>query len=109
MLERLATATATARCNGHATPTPTARKLVRLDCRHDRVPVEDGPCVRCVKLVRIIRGRRAGVLATIGLGLSNAWPEGLNSRIRRTASVSLPAPLVYRDCSAIIIDLPRGT
>jgi hypothetical protein len=46
-------------------------------------------CVRFVKLVRIIRRRRAGVLAVIGVGLSNARRGGLNSRIRRIGHHSI--------------------
>jgi len=67
-----------------------------------------------VKLARTIRRHRAGILAAIGLGLSNGRLEGLNSRIRlishRSFGFHSAAPLialVYLCCSGIVIDLPR--
>jgi transposase len=66
-----------------------------------------------VRLARTLRERRAGILAAIRLGLSNARLEGLNSKVRlishRSFGFHSAAPLialVYLCCGGIIIDLP---
>ena len=67
-----------------------------------------------VKLARTIRHHREGILAAIGLGLTNGRLEGLNSRIRlishRSFGFHSAAPLialVYLCCAGITIELPR--
>jgi transposase len=67
-----------------------------------------------VKLARTIRRHQAGILAAIGLGLSNGRLEGLNSRIRLISHRSFGfhsaqplTALVYLCCSNITIPLPR--
>ncbi len=67
-----------------------------------------------IRLARTIRRHRAGILAAIRLGLSNARLEGLNSRIRLIShrsfgfhSASPLIALVYLCCTDIVIDLPR--
>lgn len=66
-----------------------------------------------VRLARTIREHRAGILAAIRLGLTNARLEGLNSKIRlishRSFGFHSATPLialVYLCCGGIEIDLP---
>jgi transposase len=66
-----------------------------------------------VKAARTLRAHRAGVLAAIRLGLTNARLEGLNSRVRlishRSFGFHSAAPLIaliYLCCGGITIDLP---
>ena len=67
-----------------------------------------------VRLARTLRSHRDGILAAIGLGLSNGRLEGLNSKIRlishRAFGFHSPDPLialVYLCCTSITIELPR--
>jgi transposase len=66
-----------------------------------------------VKLAKIIREHREGILAAIRLGLSNGRLEGLNSKVRlishRSFGFHSAAPLIaliYLCCGGITIDLP---
>jgi len=67
-----------------------------------------------VKLARTIHKHKAGVLAAVELGLSNARLEGLNSKIRLFshraygfASADALIATIYLCCSGIQIDLPH--
>ena len=66
-----------------------------------------------VKLARTIRKYRAGILAAVRLGLSNARLEGLNSKVRlishRSYGFHGPEPLIsliYLCAGGVHIDLP---
>jgi transposase len=67
-----------------------------------------------VKLARTIRKHKAGVLAAVELGLSNARLEGLNSKIRLLshraygfATANALIATIYLCCAGIKIDLPH--
>jgi transposase len=67
-----------------------------------------------VRLARTLRAHRHGILAAIGLGLSNGRLEGLNSKIRLIShrsfgfhSADALIALIYLCCTGITIDLPR--
>jgi transposase len=66
-----------------------------------------------VRLARTLRERRAGILAAIRLGLTNARLEALNSKVRlishRSFGFHSAAPLIaliYLCCGGITIELP---
>jgi len=66
-----------------------------------------------VRLARTIRKHRAGILAAIRLGLSNARLEGLNSKVRLISHRSFGfhgagalIALVYLCCGGITVDPP---
>jgi len=69
-----------------------------------------------IKLARTIRRHRAGILAAIRLGLTNARLEGLNSKVRLISHRSFgfhgPDPLIaliYLCAGGIVIDPPFTT
>ncbi len=66
-----------------------------------------------VKAARLVREQRAGILASVELGLSNSRLEGTNSKIRVINhrgyghhSVKTLTAMIYLCCSGIEIDLP---